>query len=111
MCAAFVEADVAVEEYGPYKRLAIECGEIREVAFLDRNQCLTLASFLERFLEANIAQRCQMELSIFPDTERIHVECSGRFCISLSINDVEAQLESWDVRTLIGDLLDWGDKI
>ena len=107
MSNAFVEADVDVEKYGSHKRLAIECGQIYEVAFLDRNQCLTLASFLERFLEADLVQRYQMTLSIFPDTEHIHVENSRRFCI----NDVEAQLESWDVRTLISDLLDWGDKI
>lgn len=106
MSEAFIEAEVDVEKYGPYKRVAIVCGEIYEVAFLDRNQCRTLARFLGDFMEAPIEERPFMSLNMCADQEMINVKCSLRFSVKLAINNVEAHLESYGARRLMEDLLD-----
>lgn len=107
MSEAFIEAYVDVEKYGPYKRLAIDCGEIREVAFLDRNQCRTLARFLGDFMEAPLEKSRLMSLNMCADQEMINVKSSSKFCVKLAINNVEAHMESWEARRLMEDLLDW----
>ena len=103
MSNAFIEADVYAEDFGPYKRLSILCGDIFEDVFLDRDQCRKLARFIGDLLEADFAKRPQMHLIFLG----IHVEASRRFCLSLTINNVEAHMESWEARELMEDLLDW----
>lgn len=107
MSNAFIEADVYAEDFGRWKRLAILCGDIFEDAFLDRDQCRTLARFIGDFLEADQAKRALMQLILSPDLESIHVCVSRRFCLSLTIYNVEAHMESWEARELMKDLLDW----
>lgn len=103
MSNAFIEADIYAEDFGPYRRLAISCGDIFEGAFLDRDQCRKLARFIGDFLEADREKRSRMHL-IFMG---IHVEESRKFCLSLTIDNVEAHMESWEARELMEDLLDW----
>lgn len=106
MSNAFIEADVYAEDFGPYMRLAILCGDIFEDAFLDRDQCRKLATFIGDFLEADQAKRALMHLTS-PYLGTVHVGASRRFCLSLTIDNVEAHMESWEARELMEDLLDW----
>lgn len=106
MSNAFIEVDVSAEDYGPYKRLSISGGEILEGAWLDRDQCRTLARFIGEFLEADQVKRFLMHLTISPDQEVIRVGVSRKLFLSVAINDVEAHMESWEARRLMKDLLD-----
>lgn len=103
MSNAFIEADVYAEDFGLYKRLAISCGDIFEDALLDRDQCRKLARFIGEFLEADLEKRSRMHL-IFAG---IHVAVSRKFYLSLTIDNVEAHMESWEARALMEDLLNW----
>lgn len=103
MSNAFIEADVYAEDFGRYKRLAILCGDIFEDVFLDRDQCRKLARFIGDLLEADYEKRSKMHLICLG----IHVEASRRFYLSLTIDNVEAHMESWEARELMEDLLDW----